>query len=230
LRSTSGEFVRSAARLVHLPVAEGESDVVFSAVLRTPGFGRTPVLSLYADCNPVLRTLSSEMLLHTFLSELRGRALTGAADRLYLNLPIVRVSDLGLLLPSVALRRLVRLERAAKRLHTDFLAVPALTIGLKTGRPVPGLASLDNGPNGSSIESIDAIAVKRTREGRLPSRAEVLYELAQRARNLRSVGADGLEALGLLVERAKLIEWDETRPDSMLGRLTEESLFMERAG
>lgn len=201
--------------------------MVLSAVLRPAGPRRTPVFSLYAGCDPVLRTLSSEMLLHTFLSELRGRALTEAADRVYLNLPIVRFADLGVLLPSFALRRLVRLERAAKRSHTKLLAAPALTIDLKTGRPVRGFVSSDGRQNGSSIGSIDAIAVKRTAEGRLPSQAEVLYELAQRARNLRSVGRDGLEALGLLVERAKLIEWDETNPHSMLERLTEESPFMK---
>ena len=200
-----------------------------SAVLRPAGSRHTPVLSLYSGCDPVLRTLSNEMLLHTFLSELRGRALTEAADRVFLNLPIVRFSDMGVLLPAFALRRLVRLERVAKRSHTKLVAAPALTIDLKTGRPVPGFASSDR-QNGSSIRSIDAIAVKRTAEGRLPSRAEVLYELAQSALNLRSSGADGLEALGLLVERAELIEWDEKQPDSTLERLTKTSLFMERAG
>ena len=215
---------------MHLAPAATEPDVVFSAVQSPAGSGQRPVLSLYVGCENALRTLSDEVLLHAFLSELRGRALATASDRVFLKMPAVRISGAGVLLPPFALRRLVRLEGAAARAKTELIAAPALTIDLRTGRPISAFAPAGVGLDGSSIESIDAIAVRRTPEGRLPSRAEVLSELAQHASNLRSVGAEGFEALGLLVERAQLIEWDEIRPQSMFERLAEKSLVMKRAG
>ena len=226
LQGTSAEFVRSAARLVHLPPAMTKPDVVFSAVLGPVDSDGTPVLSLYVGRKPALRTLSSELLLHTFLSELRGRALAAAADRVFLKMPAVRILGAGVLLPSFALSRLVGLEGAAARARIELVAAPALTIDLKTGRPVPGFTFTDEQHNFSSIRSIDAIAVKRTPEGRLPSRAEVLHEVSENSPNLRSVGGKGLEALGLLVERAQLIEWNEARPHSLIERLAEKPLVM----
>jgi hypothetical protein len=101
---------------------------------------------------------------------------------------------------------------------------PALTIGLKTGRPVQGFTFTDELHNCSSITSIDAIAVRRTPEGHLPSRAAVLREISENSPNLRSVGRKGVEALELLVERAELIEWNEARPHSIVERLSEKPL------
>lgn len=224
LQGTSGEFVRSAARLVHLPPAMTEPDVVFSAVLGPVDSDETPVLSLYVGREPALRTLSSEFLLHTFLSELRGRALAAAADRVFLKMPTVRTLGASVLLPSFALRHLDGLERAAAHARVELVASPASTIDLRTGRPVPGFTFNGEGRDCSSIMSIDAIAVKKTPEGRLPSRAEVLHEISENSPNLRCVGGKGLEALGLLVERAQLIEWNETRPDLMIERLAKEPL------
>jgi hypothetical protein len=226
LQGTSAEFVRSAASLVHLPRAVRKPDVVFSAVQMAIDSGRPPVLSLYVGRKPALRTLSSELLLHTFLSELRGRALAAAGDRVFLKMPAVRVLGVGVLLPSVALRRLVILERAAARARVDLVVDPALTIDLKTGRPVPGFTFTDEPHDRSGITSIDAIAVRRTPEGRLPSRAEVLHGISENSPNLLCVGGEGLEALGLLVERAQLIEWNEARPHSMIERLAEKPLVM----
>jgi hypothetical protein len=90
---------------------------------------------------------------------------------------------------------------------------------LKKGRPVHEFAPSVNGSNGSTGESLDAIAVFPTPDGALPSRAEVLFELAQHAPNLRSVGEAGLEALGSFVESAELVEWDESRPTQALAHL-----------
>jgi hypothetical protein len=69
------------------------------------------------------------------------------------------------------------------------------------------------------METIDAIAVFPMPDGALPSRAEVLFELAQHAPNLRSVGEAGLEALGAFVESAELVEWDESHPTEALAHL-----------
>lgn len=214
---------------MHLPAAVTEPDLVISAVLDPAGSGTTPVLSLYVGCKAVLRTLSSDLLLHAFLTELRSRALTRATDRIYLQMPAVHIAGAGILLPPFALRRLVSLERAAKRAQTELLVASALTIDLKTGKPVPGFASSSGDWKCSSIASIEAIAVEGTSDGRPPTRAEVLSELARSARNLHSVGGDGLEALGLLVEHAELVEWDATRPQSMIECLTEKSIVMRRA-
>jgi hypothetical protein len=222
LQGTSAEFVRSAARLVHLPRAVRKPDVVFSAVQMTVDSGRTPVLSLYVGGKRALRTLSSELLLNAFLSELRGRALVAAADRVFLKMSAVRILGVGVLLPVSAPRRLVDFEKAAARARIELVVAPALTIGLKTGRPIPGFTDELN--NRSSITSIDAIAVRRTAEGHLPTRADVLQEVSENSPNLLSVGGKGGEALELLVERAELIEWNEARPHSMIKRLSEKPL------
>jgi len=229
LRGTSVEFVRSAAGLVHLPIVDREPDFVFSAVVRPTSVRATPVLSLYEGCRAVVRTLSAEMLLQTFLWELRSRALMRATDRVSLKVPAIRISGAGVMLPSFALRRMVRLERTAERTGTELLIVPALTLDLRAGQPVASFAS-ESGPNVAGLSSIDFIAVTRGPDGRLPSRSEVLFELTQRVGNMRGVGANGLEALGLLVERAQLIEWDEARPHAMLERVAEKPVAMERVG
>ena len=78
----------------------------------------------------------------------------------------------------------------------------------------------------SGIRSIDAIAVRKTPEGRLPSRAEVLHEISENTPNLLCAGDEGLEALGLLVERARIIEWNEALPHSMIEHLAERLLVM----
>jgi hypothetical protein len=226
LQGTSAEFVRSAARLVHLPRAMRKPDVVFSAVQKTVDSGRAPVLSLYVGRKPALRTLSSELLLDAFLSELRGRALVAAADRVFLKMSAVRILGAGVLLPTSALRRLVDFEKAAARARIELVVAPALTIDLKTGRPVPGFTFTNELNNYPSITSIDAIAVRRTAEGHLPSRADVLQEVSENSPNLRSVGGKGVEALELLVERAELIEWNEARPHSMIERLSEKPLVL----
>ena len=228
LQGTSAEFVRSADRLVQLPRAARKPDVVFSAVQGAMNADRVPLLSLYVGRNPALRTLSSELLLHTFLSELRGRVLVAASDRVYLKMGAVRIFGTGVLLPTPALRRLVDFEKAAARARIELVVAPALTIGLKTGRPVPSFALHDELHTCSSITSIDAIAVKKTPEGNLPSRADVLREISENCPNLRSVGEKGEEALELLVERAELIEWDEARPHSMIECLSGNPLV--RAG
>jgi hypothetical protein len=226
LQGTSAEFVRSAARLVHLPPATTRPEVVFSAVLGPIDSDGTSFLSLYVGRRLALRTLSRELLLHTFLSELRGRALAAATDRVFLKMPAVRLLGAGVLLPSFALHRLVSLEGAAERAQVDLVAAPALTIDLKTGRPVVGFTFTGERHNSSRITSIDAIAVRRTPEGRLPSRAEVLHEISENSPNLRCVGGKGLESLGLLVERAQLIEWNEARPYSLIERLAGKPLVM----
>jgi len=220
LQGTSAEFVRSADRLVQLPRAARKPDVVFSAVQGAMNADRVPLLSLYVGRNPALRTLSSELLLHTFLSELRGRALVAASDRVYLKMGAVRIFGAGVLLPTPALRRLVDFEKAAARARIELVVAPALTIGLKTGRPVPGFTFNDEPHTSSTITSIDAIAVRRTPEGHLPSSADVLREISGNSPNLRSVGEKGEKALELLVERAELIEWNEARPHSMIERLS----------
>jgi len=216
LQSTSAQFVRSAARLVHLPAVMREPDVCFSADLRPAGSSRVPGFSLYIGCDVTLRSLSSELLLVAFLAELRSRALARATDRVYLKMPAVRMAGAGVLLPSFVLRRFVALEEAAARSDTDLAVTPALTIDLQTGRPVPKFPFTGEGLNGSSVSSIDAIAVRRTPGGGMPSRREVLNDLARSVPNLSSLGTRGFEALGMLVERAQLIDWDEIRPQSMV--------------
>jgi len=177
------------------------------------------VLTLYLGCHPVVRTVSGEMLLQSFLSELRARALDSATDRVYLKSPAVLVHGAGVLLPPSAARRLVRLERAAERSDAKLYAVAALVVDLKNGLPVQEFVAAGDDRNGSLIESIDAIAVAPTESGQLPTRAEVLFDLAQRAPNLHSVGEEGLEALASLVERAELIPWNEARPHDLLKQL-----------
>jgi hypothetical protein len=224
LRGTSTEFVRSAAALLHLPLANRDPDLVFSAVLRHASPGATPVLSLYEGCRAIVRTLSNETLLQSFLSELRGRALSSAGDRLYLKSPAVRAGEHGLVLPPSAARGLVRFERASLRAGIQITSIPAVVLDLKKGRPVHEFAPSSNGAESSTTDTLDAIAVFPKSDGGLPTRAEVLFELAQHAPNLRSVGESGLEALGAFVESAELVEWDEGRPTKALahlaGRLT----------
>jgi hypothetical protein len=90
---------------------------------------------------------------------------------------------------------------------------------LKKGRPVHEFAPSSNGAESSTTDTLDAIAVFPKSDGGLPTRAEVLFELAQHAPNLRSVGEAGLEALGAFVESAELVEWDESRPTKALAHL-----------
>lgn len=222
-RGTSAELVRAAARLVPLPRVDRRPNVVFSAVSRESQPGRTPVLTLYQASHPLVRTLSQEMLLKSYLSELRMRALGTATDRVYLKAPAVRVGTAGVLLPNSAPRRLVRLERAAERSRVRLGYAADLVLDLKTGRPVHEFSS---DPRSSRcLESIDAIAVERAPDGSALSRADVLHDLAQRSPNLHMVGRKGLDALGSMVERARLIEWDEGHPDRTLQNLTEELVF-----
>ena len=230
LRSTSAEFVRSAAAMLHLPVVQRNPDLVFSAVLRPTSTNATPVFSLYEGCRAIVRTLSAETLLQSFLAELRGRALSSAGDRLYLKAPAVQAGGHGLILPPSAARGLARFERASLREGIRLTSVPAVVIDLKNGRPVPEFAISGNGANGSSMKTLDAIAVLPTSDGELPSRAEVLFELAQHAPNLRSVGEAGLEALGTFVESTALVEWDESRPIQALAHLAGKLVVSERAG
>ena len=205
--------------MVHLPVVRRNPDLVFSAVLGPTQTSGTSVLSLYEGCREIVRTLSIETLLQSFLSELRGRALSSASDRLYLKSPAVQAGTHGLILPPSAARSLVRFERASLRAGIQLTAVPAVVLDLKKGRPVHEFVLSGNGSNGTTMESLDAIAVFPTPDGALPSRAEVLFELAQHAPNLRSVGEAGLEALGAFVESAELVEWDESRPTKALAHL-----------
>lgn len=221
--------MRRAAKLVHLPFVDRRPAVVFSAVLGARDSHGTPVLSLYQGCLAIVRTVSPAMLLSSFLSELRARALSGATDRVYLKLPVIRAGGAGLLLPPSACRRLVGLERAAERGGIELTAAAALVLDLKTGRPVHDFVTT-NGLGAASNESIDAIAVPRNSDGTLPSRADVLFDLAQHAPNLHSVGGQGLSAMGTMVERAELIEWNEASPGGALERLTSRPLSTERAG
>jgi hypothetical protein len=214
--------------LVHLPVVGREPDVVFSAVKRRSIARSSPILSLYEVCRVVVRTLSNDTLLRAFLSELRGHALGEATDRLYLKAPAVSTGGKSLLLPPSAARNLVRLERASLRVGSELTAVPALVLDLKNGRPVAEFSPSSNGSNGY-FSGCEAIAVHRSTSGDLPSRAEVLFELAQHAPNLRSVGERGLDALGAFVERAQLVEWDEIRPVAALEHLRGEPLATGRA-
>jgi len=231
LRSTSAEFVQSAAAMLHLPIVRRNPDLVFSAVLRpSRTIATTPVLSLYEGCRAIVRTLSTETLLESFLSELRGRALSSAGDRLYLKTPAVQSGGHGLILPPSAARALARFERASLRAGIELHSVPAVVLDLKKGRPVPEFANSGNGADGTSMKTLDAIAVFPTSEGGLPSRAEVLFELAQHAPNLRSVGEAGLEALGAFVESTELVEWDESRPTQALAHLAGKLVVSERAG
>jgi hypothetical protein len=207
-----------------------EPDLVFAAVLRPASTRSTPILSLYEGCRAIVRTLSSETLLQSFLSELRARALGSATDRLFLKSPAVRAQGGGLLLPPSAARSLVRLERAAKVAGIEFTSVPAVVLDLKRGRPVHEFSSPGNGRMTSPMEPLDAIAVLPSPEGTSPSRAEVLFELAQHAPNLRSVGEAGLEALGAFVESAALVEWDEVRPAEALTHLAGGLVANRRVG
>lgn len=170
------------------------------------------------------------MLLQAFLAELRSRALSCATDRVYIKAPAIRAGGVGVLLPASAARRFVRVERAAARVGLDLASAADLVLELGDGRPVHEFVAAGNGRNGTGIESVDAIAVERTAAGRLPSRAEVLFELAQRTPNLPSIGGRGLDALGSMVERAELIEWNESRPDSTLKQLAGALVSTKRAG
>jgi len=216
--------------MVHLPVVRRNPDLVFSAVLRPTQAGGTSVLSLYEGCRAIVRTLSIETLLQSFLAELRGRALSSAGDRLYLKSPAVQAGAHGLVLPPSAARGLVRFERASLRAGIQLTSAPAIVLDLKNGRPVHEFTLSGNGSNGTTMESLDAIAVFPASDGALPSRAEVLFELAQHAPNLRSVGEAGLEALGAFVESAELVEWDESRPTKALAHLSGKPVVSQRAG
>ena len=224
-RGTSAQLVRAAARLVPLPRVDRRPDVVFSAVLRGSHPRRTPVLTLYQGCHPLVRTLSQEMLLKSYLSELRMRALGAATDRVYLKASAVRVGTAGLLLPTSAQRRLVRLERAAARSRVRLGYAADIVLDLKTGQPVHEFIISSDSRSSRRLESLDAIAVERTPDGDIPSRVDLLFELAQRSPNLHLVGSRGLDALSSMVERARLIEWDDAHPDRTLKGLTKELVF-----
>jgi hypothetical protein len=221
-RATSAPLVRAAATLVPLPSIDRRPAVVFSAVSRAVQPRRAPVLTLYRGYRPIVQTYSQEMLLKSYLSELRMRALGAATDRVYLKLPAVRVGTRSILLPSSALPRMVRLERAAERSRITLGHAADLVLDLKTGRPVHEFVASAGPRNGRSIESLDVIAVERTPDGAIPSREDLLFELARHSPNLHMVGEKGLDALSSMVERARLIEWDEAHPDRTLKSLTEE--------
>ncbi len=153
------------------------------------------------------------------------RALGAATDRVYLKVPAIRVGTAGVLLPNSALRRLIRLERAAERSRISLAYAADLVLDLKTGRPVHEFVTSADPKSNRRIVSIDVIAVGRTHDGTFPPRADVLRDLAQRSPNLHMVGGKGLDALSSLVEGARLIEWDEAHPDKTLKNLTEELVF-----
>ena len=224
-RGTSAQLVRVAAKLVPLPRAKRRPDVVFSAVSTKTQARRSSLLTLYQGSHLIVQTLSQEMLLKSYLSELRMRALGAATDRVYLKVPAIRVGTAGVLLPNSALRRLIRLERAAERSRISLAYAADLVLDLKTGRPVHEFVTTADPKSNRRIESIDVIAVGRTHDGTYPSRADVLRDLAQRSPNLHMVGGKGLDALSSLVEGARLIEWDEAHPDKTLKNLTEELVF-----
>jgi hypothetical protein len=230
LRGTSTDFVREASKLVHLPRVERRPAVVFSAVSGEGQLRRRPVLSLYQGCHAIVRTLSREMLLKSFLSELRTRALGAATDRVFLKAPALQVGSLAMLLPATASRRLVRLERAAARSRVNLGYAADLVLDLKTGQPVHEFGAATDDHGNRRFESIDVVAVEREADGSLPSRADLLFELAQRCPNLHRVGSKGLDALGSLVERAQLIEWDEAHPDRTMRILTEGPFATARVG
>lgn len=221
-RATSAKLVRAAAKLVPLPSIDRRPAVVFSAVARAVQPRRAPVLTLYQGYRPILQTYSQEMLLKSYLSELRMRALRAATDRVYLKVPAVRLGTRGILLPSSALPRLVRLERAAERSRISLGYAADLVLDLKMGRPVHEFVAPAGPRNGSSIESLDVIAVERTADGPIFSREDLLFELARHSPNLHMVGGEGLDALSSMLERARLIEWDEAHPDRTLQNLAEE--------
>ncbi|HZK51423.1 MAG TPA: hypothetical protein VFD47_07655 [Actinomycetota bacterium] len=221
-RATSVRLVRAAEKLVPLPSIDRRPAVVFSAVSRAVQPRRSPVLTLYQGYRPLVQTYSQEMLLKSYLSELRMRALGAATDRVYLKVPAVRVGTRGILLPSSALPRMVRLERAAERSRISLGHAADLVLDLKTGRPVHEFVTSAGPRNGRSIESLDVIAVERTSDGAIPSREDLLFELARLSPNLHMVGGEGLDALSSMVERARLIEWDEAHPDRTLKSLMEE--------
>jgi len=215
--------------MVHLPVVRRNPDLVFSAILPSSPTIASPILSLYEGCQPIVRTLSVETLVQSFLSELRGRALSTAGDRLYLKSPAIRATGHGLVLPPSAARGLVRFERASLHAGVPITSVPAVVLDLK-GRPVHEFTPSGDEANGSTMDTLDAIAVFRTLDGALPSRAEVLFELAQHAPNLRSVGEAGLEALGSFVESAKLVEWEESHPTQALAHLAGKPVVSQTPG
>ncbi|MGH2699408.1 MAG: hypothetical protein ACRDJL_09460 [Actinomycetota bacterium] len=210
LRSTSAAFVRAAARRLRVPMVHGRPDVVLSAVVPSGAPTETSVLSLYEGSQRVVRTLSPETLMRAFLDDLRGRVLISASDRVFLKVRIISSNGIGVLMPSLESNDVVRIERAAAKVGITVASAGALALDLRYGRPVSQFRppSKDRSP---STGSIDAIATQAYRGG-LPSKEDVLAELARQTLNLHSVGARGIHALRALVERTALIEWDNRQP------------------
>ncbi|MGH2749499.1 MAG: hypothetical protein ACRDK3_01265, partial [Actinomycetota bacterium] len=216
LRSTSETFVRALTKHLRLPVVEGRPDVVYSAVIPPVAPGEIPELCLYSGRRLVVRTMSMETLTQALLEELRAAALTSATDRVYLRVPTIWRAGVGVLLPPRASNQLVEIERAAAKAGIELASSQALILDLRHGRPVHQFRPLATGARPAHMDSVDVIATPVGMSGSLPTKEDVLFELGQQTLNLSSVGREGLRALGTLVERAELIQWDETRPAGAL--------------
>ncbi|CAN5566260.1 hypothetical protein BH20ACT23_BH20ACT23_20860 [soil metagenome] len=215
LRSTSTAFMRAAARQLRVPIVHGSPDVILSAVIPSNAPTETSVLSLYEGHRIVVRTLSMETLMRSLLDNLRCRILASASDRVFLKVRTISGKGVGVLIPSLESNDLVHLELAAADAGVTLACTGALALDLKNGRPVNQLRVPGKARSNSVTQSVDAIATQSVR-GSLPSKEDVLLELARRTLNLHSVGAKGVQALSALVERTTLIECNERNLFSVL--------------